>query len=61
MADSPIDRGPQDRARVNVEQEYDRRWWANKWSVTEDQLCDAVKTAGTSADAVARHLGKSES
>ena len=61
MADNLTDRGPQDRARVNVEEEYERRWWANKWQVSEDQLRKAVDTAGTSASAVAKQLGKSES
>jgi len=61
MADDLKDRGPQDRARVNVEEDYERRWWSEKWKVSEDELRQAVKTAGTSASAVAKHLGKNES
>jgi hypothetical protein len=60
MADNPGNRGPQDRSRINLEQDYERQWWASKWQVSEDQLRSAVKTAGTSASAVAKHLGKSE-
>jgi hypothetical protein len=60
MADNPKERGPQDRSRVNVEQDYERRWWSQKWNVSEDKLREAVKAAGSSASAVAKHLGKSE-
>ena len=59
MADNRNDRGPQDRARVNIEQEHERRYWAEKWGISEDELRKAVQAAGPSADAVARHLGKS--
>lgn len=58
MADDPKERGPQDRSRVNVEQDYERRWWSQKWGVSEDRLREAVKAAGSSASAVAKHLGK---
>lgn len=58
MADSTKERGPQDRSRVNLEQDYERQYWAKKWGISEDELRRAVQAAGNSADAVARHLGK---
>jgi len=59
MTDDPNARGPQDRSRVNVEQEYERRYWAEKWSVSEDELRQAVEKVGPMAADVARELGKS--
>jgi hypothetical protein len=58
MADDPKQRGPQDRSRVNVEQDYELRYWSEKFGVSSDQLRKAVQQVGTSADTVARHLGK---
>lgn len=58
MADDPKNRGPQDRSRVNVEQDYELKYWTEKMGVSAQQLRDAVQKVGTSADAVARHLGK---
>jgi hypothetical protein len=60
MADNPQERGPQDRARVNIEQDYERRWWSKKWGVSEDRLIKAVDDVGNSASAVAKHLGKAD-
>jgi hypothetical protein len=51
-------RGAQDRARVNVHEEHEVRYWTEKWGVTKQQLTDAVQKAGVSVDAVARELGK---
>jgi len=60
MADNPKDRGPQDRARVNVDQDYERQYWTKKFGVSEDELRNAVKEVGPAADAVARQLGKGD-
>lgn len=58
MADNLNERGPQDRSRVNVNEPWELQYWSRKFGVSEDQLKDAVKAAGTSADAVGKHLGK---
>jgi hypothetical protein len=58
MADNLNDRGPQDRSRVNVNETGELQYWSRKFGVTEEQLKDAVKAAGPSADAVGKHLGK---
>ena len=58
MADDPKNRGPQDRSRVNISEDYELRYWSEKWGVTPDQLKAAVAKVGASADAVARQLGK---
>jgi hypothetical protein len=59
MADDLKNRGAQDRARVNVNEEHEVRYWTEKWGVTKEQLAKAVQKAGVSVEAVARELGKS--
>jgi hypothetical protein len=58
MADDLKDRGARDRSRVNVHEDYEVRYWTQKWGVTKEQLVQAVQKAGVSAEAVARELGK---
>jgi hypothetical protein len=58
MADNLNDRGPQDRSRINVNEAWELQYWTKKFGVSEEQLRDAVKAAGPSADAVGKHLGK---
>lgn len=58
MADNLNDRGPQDHSRVNVNEEWELQYWSKKFGVSAQQLRDAVKAVGTSADAVGKHLGK---
>lgn len=58
MADNLKDRGPQDRSRINVNESWELQYWTKELGVSEEQLRTAVKTAGTSAEAVRKHLGK---
>lgn len=58
MADDRTKRGPQDRSRVNTSEEYELRYWSEKWGVSPEQVKAAVAKVGNSADAVARQLGK---
>lgn len=58
MADNLNERGPQDRSRINVNEAWELQYWTRKFGVSEQQLKDAVKAAGPSADAVGKHLGK---
>ena len=58
MADNMKDRGAQDRSRINVNESWELQYWTKALGVSEEQLRDAVKAAGTSADAVRKHLGK---
>ena len=59
MADDLKNRGAADRSRVNIHEDYEVRYWTEKWGVSKEQLVDAVKKAGVSVEAVARELGKS--
>jgi hypothetical protein len=58
MADDKTLRGPQDRTRINLSEDYEVHYWTKKFGVTKEQLAAAVKTAGSSAGAVAHILGK---
>jgi Protein of unknown function (DUF3606) len=56
MADDLKNRGAQDRARVNVNEDHEVRYWTQKWGASKEQLTTAVNKVA--ANAVARELGK---
>ncbi len=58
MTDNKSIRGPADAARINVGEDYEVRYWTNKFGVTEAKLREAVKAVGVMSAAVAKHLGK---
>ena len=58
MADDLKNRGAQDRARVNVNEDHEVRYWSEAFGVTKEQLSAAVKAVGNSADKVREHLKK---
>ena len=56
MPDNLQDRGPRDRTRVNVDEDWERRYWTNELGVSEEQLRKAVQKVGASVDAVRKEL-----
>jgi hypothetical protein len=58
MSDNLQERGPQDRSRINVHEEWELRYWTKELGLSADELRQAVKDAGTSVKAVREHLGK---
>ena len=58
MADSLSRRHPQDSLRINVHEDWELRFWSDKWNVPHHQLMDAVKRVGVQVKDVARALGK---
>ena len=54
MADDLQERGPQDRSRINLEQEHEVRYWTKALGCSEEELRAAVKKVGSTAEAV-RH------
>jgi hypothetical protein len=60
MPDDLTDRGAQDRARININEPHEVKYWTQKWGVTPEQLKMAIAKAGTSSAAVAKQLGKPE-
>ncbi|UGQ45068.1 DUF3606 domain-containing protein [Massilia endophytica] len=51
-------RGAQDRARINVNEPHEVRYWTEQLQVTEEQLRKVVGEVGVSADAVRQKLGR---
>ncbi len=58
MADDLTKRGSEDRKRINVHEDYELRYWSEKFGVSEDEIRRAVERVGPMAEAVAHHLGK---
>ncbi|HEY0489190.1 MAG TPA: DUF3606 domain-containing protein [Telluria sp.] len=56
MSDNLNDRGPQDASKVNVNEDWEVSYWTRKFGVTADQLKQAVKQVGTSADKLGQHF-----
>lgn len=59
MSDDQKNRGPPDRARTNVNEEHELRYWTKELNISAVQLKQAVKVAGVSVEAVREHPGKS--
>lgn len=58
MSDDLKNRGPQDRARINVNEDHERRYWTKELGVSEQRLKEAVNAVGVSVEAVKEHLKK---
>ncbi|ARP87178.1 DUF3606 domain-containing protein [Bordetella genomosp. 9] len=59
MADDLKDRGPRDRSRINLEEDWEVRYWSETLGCTRDELRKAVQDAGTnSVDKVREFLKK---
>lgn len=56
MADDKNNRGPVDRSRINVNEDYELRYWTEKLGCSAEQLKAAVQAAGTSVPAVQAQL-----
>lgn len=56
MTDDKAKAGGQDRARINLSQDYEVRDWSEKFGVSEERLRAAVEKVGNQADDVQREL-----
>lgn len=50
MADDKTQTGGQDRARINMNEDYEVQDWTSSLGVTREQLPQAVDTVGDRAD-----------
>ena len=57
-ADNLSNRGPADRARVNVHEAWELEYWTKKFGCTKSQLQAAVKAVGVMAKDVEAYLKK---
>ncbi len=58
MSDDLKNRGPQDRARINLSEDHEVRYWTQALGVSKEQLAAAVQAVGSSSDRVRAHLDK---
>ncbi|MDB5903714.1 MAG: hypothetical protein JWM26_2592 [Betaproteobacteria bacterium] len=53
-----ITRGPRDRTRVDVDQEWECVWWSKGWGIPVEELRTAVREVGPLVADLDRHLRK---
>jgi hypothetical protein len=58
MADDLLNRGAQDRSRINLNEDHEVRYWTGALNVSEQQLRVAVAAVGVSAEAVRQFLDR---
>lgn len=58
MSDDKNMRGPQDRSRINIHEDYELQYWSEKFGVSRDELKKAVAAVGVSANDVEAFLRK---
>lgn len=57
MADNKTRRGQPDRGKINMQEDYEVKYWARELGVTRDELQRLVDKVGNSAAAVRKELG----
>jgi hypothetical protein len=58
MPDDLNIRRPQDPTKININEEWEVRYWTQKWSISREQLIQAVRQVGVQTAKVAQYLGK---
>jgi Protein of unknown function (DUF3606) len=56
LPDDPSKRGSPDRDRIDINDENEVRNWSKSLGVTPEQLKEAVRKVGTSADQVRQYV-----
>jgi hypothetical protein len=56
MADNTTKRGQPDRSKINMNEDYEVKYWAKELGVTRDELQRLVDKVGNSAAAVRKEL-----
>jgi len=51
-------RHPQDAARINLYEDWEMRYWSDRWGVPRREILDTVRRVGVQVKDVARALGK---
>lgn len=49
---------PQDASKINIHEEWELKYWCEKFGVTKTKLVQAVNTVGVSAEKVKAYLSK---
>lgn len=58
MADDPTKRGPQDRTRINLNEEHEVRYWSETLGLTPERLREVVNEVGNSTEKVRERVGR---
>jgi hypothetical protein len=58
MADDRTNRGQPDRSKINMDEDYEVKYWTRHFGVTREELQKIVDRVGNSAAAVAKEFGK---
>jgi Protein of unknown function (DUF3606) len=56
MPDDLTNKGPQDRSHISLLEPHEVQYWADKFGVSKERLCEAVRSVGHSAADVEREL-----
>jgi hypothetical protein len=59
MPDDLTNKGGQDRSRINMNEDYEVKYWTHHLGVSREDLEKAIEKVGNSAAAVRKELGKS--
>ncbi len=54
--DDKNNRGPQDAARINVNEDYELRYWSEKFGLSPEKLKEVVADVGVSVKKVEEYL-----
>ncbi|MES2759478.1 MAG: DUF3606 domain-containing protein [Pseudomonadota bacterium] len=57
MSDNPLEPGPQDYDRINVNVESEIEYWSKELNVSRERLARAIEAAGEKVVDVRRQLG----
>ena len=60
MTDNTADRGPQDRSRISLSQDFEVRYWSQRFGIDEQALREAVEDVGPSVQDVEQYLANRE-
>ena len=58
MSDDLKNRGPQDRSRISITEQWEDDYWTKSLGVSRERLEQLVREHGNSADAVKKALTK---
>ncbi|TAK37666.1 MAG: DUF3606 domain-containing protein [Lysobacteraceae bacterium] len=56
MTDNTADRGPLDRSRISLSQDFEVRYWSQRFGIDEQALREAVEDVGPSVQDVEQYL-----
>lgn len=58
MSDDKMNRGSADRSRINIHEDYERRYWAKKLGISEEELKAVVQEVGPMVKDVEKELAE---